>query len=103
VRQFLLKNLVRDDEGRFKWKFNLEALYQHYDEINKELKSDHPYDKPVLFIKGEHSNYIVDADMDMIHALFPLAKLESIPGAGHWVHADQPDQLKRSLLSFLSL
>ncbi|MEP7323946.1 MAG: alpha/beta fold hydrolase, partial [Saprospiraceae bacterium] len=102
IRQFLLKNLVRDDSGRFKWKFNLEAIYQHYDEINGELRSDLPFTHPVLFIKGEYSDYITTNDERMIHDLFPLAVLETIPEAGHWVHADQPGKLKERILLFLS-
>jgi esterase len=102
IRQFLLKNLVRDDQGRFKWKFNLDALYQHYDEINGELKSDHPFIHPVLFIKGEYSDYITSADNSMINQLFPLAEIETIQGAGHWVHADQPGKLRVLILIFLS-
>lgn len=102
IRQFLLKNLVRDDAGRFNWKFNLEAIYQHYDEINGEIRSDHAFIHPVLFIKGEYSDYITTKDESMIHHLFPLAILETIPQAGHWVHADQPGKLKERILLFLS-
>ena len=101
VRQFLLKSLVRDDEGRFKWKFNLEALYRHYDEINIILEGLPSFDHPTVFIKGELSDYIKDEDHALIHHLFTNSKIETIHGAGHWVHADQPERLREVVLSFL--
>lgn len=101
VRQFLLKSLVRNDEGRFKWKFNLEALYRHYDEINITLEGLPSFDHSTVFIKGELSDYIKDEDHALIHHLFTNSKIETIHGAGHWVHADQPERLREVVLSFL--
>lgn len=101
IRQFLLKNLTRDEAGRFKWRFNLESLYRHYDEINIALSSDHPFSKPTLFIKGENSNYIHPEDEMLIKELFARAEVRQIAGAGHWVHADQPAKLKEMVLEFL--
>ncbi|MBK6479952.1 MAG: alpha/beta fold hydrolase [Saprospiraceae bacterium] len=101
IRQFLLKNLMRDDAGTFKWRFNLQALYRHYDNINIPLSSDHPFSKPALFIKGENSNYILPDDAVLIKELFTHAEVKQIDGAGHWVHADQPVRLKEMVLEFL--
>ncbi len=101
IRQFLLKNLVRDDQGRFRWRFNLEVLYQHYDEINITLTSASPYTNPTLFIRGALSNYITSEDYPLIYDLFPNSKIETIKEAGHWVHVDQQEQLKELLVEFL--
>ena len=102
VRQFILKNLVRTDEGQFRWRFHLASLYQHYHEINISIENNHPFTNPVLFIKGEKSNYILPDDMTGIENCFPLAILETVPGAGHWVHADKPAELKELVLQFLN-
>ncbi|MBP6795605.1 MAG: alpha/beta fold hydrolase [Saprospiraceae bacterium] len=102
VRQFILKNLVRTDEGQFRWRFHLASLYQHYHEINISIENNHPFTNPVLFIKGEKSNYILPDDMTGIKNCFPLAILETVPGAGHWVHADKPAELKELVLQFLN-
>ena len=85
----------------FKWRFNLQALYRHYDNINIPLSSDHPFSKPALFIKGENSNYILPDDAVLIKELFTHAEVKQIDGAGHWVHADQPVRLKEMVLEFL--
>ena len=101
IRQFLLKNLVRDTEGRFRWKFNLQGLYDQYDSINVAIESDTPFDKPVLILAGEHSAYIQPEDKEPLLALFPRAILKTIPDSGHWIHADQPEILKNEVVEFL--
>jgi len=90
TRQFLLKNLAREGDG-YVLKFNLDALARNYGKISAAITGAHPYSGPTLFISGEKSNYIVDADKPLILKMFPNAKFISIPGAGHWVHADNPD------------
>jgi esterase len=102
VRQFILKNLVRTDDGYFKWRFNLAALYQHYDEINIKVETNLPFTNPVLFIKGEKSDYILPDDISGIRNCFFDVKLETVPGAGHWVHADKPAELKEAVIRFLN-
>jgi esterase len=42
----------------------------------------------VLFILGQNSNYIKATDKTAILEKYPHAKFETIPHAGHWVHAD---------------
>ncbi len=100
--QFLMKNLSRNPEGGFEWKPNMPGIIAAYDQLMQEVTAMHPYLGPVIFIKGERSDYITEQDLPAIHQLFPRARLLSIPGAGHWVHADQPEVFTRALLSFLA-
>jgi esterase len=53
-----------------------------------------------LFIRGELSNYILDEDWDAIEAVFPDSSLVTIQEAGHWVHAEQPDEFIDTVLGF---
>ena len=101
VRQFLLKNLSRKKEGGYRWKMNLESLYKNYQQILGPLEAYAPYEDPVLFIRGAQSNYIEDATKEDIEALFPAYQLETIPDAGHWVHADSPKALLSLLTNYL--
>lgn len=101
TRQFLLKNVTREDDGRFTWKMNLPVLWKHYSDILAGVKGD-PYDKPTLFIRGSRSDYIKDADIPFIHSLFPKAEFVTVEGAGHWVHADKPNELLQTLKDFLT-
>ena len=102
--QFLLKNLSRrpDTEGGgFEWKINLPVLWANYPRILDKLEGNTPFMKPTLFIRGGDSNYIKDTDFDDISQLFPNSNIQTIEGAGHWVHADKPRELLLALKQFL--
>jgi len=100
TRQFLLKNITREDDGRFTWKMNLPVLWKHYDDILAPVTGD-PFQKPTLFIRGSRSHYIRDSELPLIRTLFPHAEIVTIEDAGHWVHADQPAALLAVLKKFL--
>jgi pimeloyl-ACP methyl ester carboxylesterase len=101
TRQFLLKNITRETDGRFAWKMNLPALWQHFDDILAPVSGTDPFDKPALFIRGSRSGYIKDADFPLIQSLFPQAEIATVEDAGHWVHADKPAELLTLLKNFL--
>jgi esterase len=90
VRQFLVSNLVRDEHGRYEWRFNLPALYENYGRLREGVSGSQVFDRPVLFIKGAMSNYLIDEDRSTIERLFPAARLKTVMGAGHWLHAEKP-------------
>ena len=100
TRQFLLKNITREDDGTFTWKMNLPVLWENYDNVLASVSGD-PYDKPALFVRGSRSNYIQDSEIPHIKTLFPQAEFVTIEGAGHWVHADKPGELLGVLREFL--
>ncbi|HRI59006.1 MAG TPA: alpha/beta fold hydrolase, partial [Saprospiraceae bacterium] len=102
TRQFLLKNITREDDGSFTWKMNLPVLRQHFDDILAPVEGTEPFDKPVLFVRGSRSDYIKDADFPLIKSLFPQAEIVTVEGAGHWVHADKPAELLAILKNFLN-
>ncbi|MCF2443126.1 alpha/beta fold hydrolase [Dyadobacter sp. CY345] len=102
VRQFLLKNLYRKDEGGFDWRFNLPVLTTDMANVGAEIISSTPVETPALFIRGAKSNYILDEDWEDILKIFPNAQLETIENAGHWVQAEQPKIFVEHLLNFLN-
>lgn len=101
--QFLLKNLSRDKEGGFRLKMNLPALRAHYDDILAPVHSAVPFDGDTLFVRGGNSNHIPDSDWPLIQTLFPKAILKTIPNAGHWLHADQPEAFYDTVMDFLKV
>lgn len=106
IRMFLLKNLTRNREKKFCWKINLPVLKEYLEEIMDGLETDKYIRKggitgfPVLFIRGENSDYIQPKDHDTIRRLFPAAEIVSIPNSGHWVHAEQPELLIKTVTYF---
>jgi esterase len=102
IRQFLLKNLMRDAFGQFQWKMNLEVIKKNYARINEELPNDRTFDKPTLFLKGEKSNYIQMDDLPMIRQLFPQAEVVTVKNTAHWIHIEAPKEFSEKVLDFLS-
>jgi len=102
LRQFLLKNLARDENGRLRWKVHLEAIYRNYDKLARGLAPERTFDKPTLFIRGGRSNYIEDDDAPLIRQIFPQAEIATLPEAGHWVHVDAAEEFFQTILNFLS-
>lgn len=101
LRRFLLKNLGRNEEGGFYWKINLPDIAQNYWRLREPVAGDAPFGRPVLFIRGGKSKYLLPADEPLIREWFPAAEIRTIPEAGHWVHADQPAEFLRLILDFL--
>lgn len=100
IRQFLMKNLARDESGLFHWKANLATISKHDEELSTEVDAAAPFPNPTLFVKGIRSDYIIESDTPSIRRLFPKARIESID-AGHWVHAESPDRFADVVEQFL--
>ena len=104
IRQFLMKNINRNkDKEGFKWKMNLNIIKDNYETIIQKITSDFTFEGDTIFIKGENSDFILEKDKPEILDLFPNAKFETIPNAGHWVHAEQTDKLIKITKDFLKL
>ena len=102
VRQFLLKNLYRNEQGQFDWRLNLPVIERELHGIGDELTNSRIVTEPTLFMRGSESPYITDEDIPTIKRIFPNAHIETIQGAGHWVQAEKPVEFVETLLKFLS-
>ncbi|MBS1487720.1 MAG: alpha/beta fold hydrolase [Bacteroidetes bacterium] len=101
VRQFLLKNLARDDQNKFFWRPNLNAIDEHLQEVGEAMHYTGIFDKPTLFVFGKKSNYFVEGDEPLIKKYFPSAKI-SFLDTGHWVQAERPQDFSQMVLHFLN-
>lgn len=101
IRQFLLKSLTRNEEKKFSWRLNIPIFLKTVDHISEGIPTEGTYDGPTLFLRGGKSDYVKDTDWPIIQHRFPKAILETIPDAGHWVHADSPQAFSQILLPFL--
>lgn len=101
VRLFLLKNLYWKTKKQLSLRMNLDALKANIEQIGRALPQDAVYKKPVLFIKGELSNYIGEEEEDLIKKHFPKAEIEPIQNAGHWVHAEKMEEFYRAVIQFV--
>ncbi|MBW6502500.1 MAG: hypothetical protein K0B05_14010 [Bacteroidales bacterium] len=99
-----MKNLQRTPDNKFEWKINARALLDNLDGImegiGRPVNNVHQITGfPVLFLKGEQSDYLPRKDLIDIQKIFPAAELTEVKQAGHWIHADRPDEVIKSLLS----
>lgn len=99
VKQFLLKNLYWKEKGQLAWRMNVEVLEREMPEILKPFSAPEIF-TPTLFLRGALSNYVLDEDLDSIEAQFPDLEVVTIENAGHWVHAEAPNEFLEALLGF---
>jgi esterase len=102
VRQFLLKNLYRREDNSFAWRINLPALVENLAAVGAEVTSAQPFLKPTLFLRGGKSDYILPEDkLTGIPALFPNSQVATVPDAGHWLHAEKPEEVYGLVTNFV--
>ncbi len=102
LRQFLLQNLIKEND-RYSWRINLDSIQRNHAELRKfpdEVKSL-SFNKPVLFISGELSDYVRPEHVESIARYFPQHEHVVIHDANHWVHADKPDKVIEIISKFM--
>jgi esterase len=100
TRAFLMKNLYWVEKGKLGWRMNTPVLEREMPEILKALPQDEVI-VPALFLTGGESGYVSGEDHDAIEEVFPDSTFVEIAGAGHWVHAEAPEEFLNAVLEFL--
>lgn len=101
VRQFLLKNLYWKEKGKLALRMNLPILKQKYEEVTGGISENALYEGPTFFIKGDNSGYIQPEDRPLLNKHFPKSQLLTLKEAGHWVHAEKPEEFFQAVMGFL--
>ncbi len=102
IRLFLIKNLKRNSNKGFEWKINTNYLIDNYQNIMLNPTLSKNINIPTLFIKGEHSDYINNKDIEFIKKSFQNVKIKIINGVGHWVQAEKPLEFSNEVKGFLN-
>jgi pimeloyl-ACP methyl ester carboxylesterase len=107
VRELILKNLQRTADNNFAWKLNAQSILKNLEKIMEGVERQTDFSQqiigfPVIFLKGGDSDYIPAVDFRDIRNVFPAAEIIEIPGAGHWIHVDKPDEVVKNLKRLLS-
>jgi len=100
---FLSKNLTRDENGNFKFKFNLITLSEKFDEVLKALKPSRIIDKEINLIYGAKSDYITESKLNVSLQYFSNIKLSVIENAGHWLHYEKQDDFINHCKKIISI
>ena len=100
-RVFILKNVYRRAEGGYGIRCNVEGISANMHHLLRGWDADELCHTETLFIRGGRSRYIPLEDVDCIATHFSSARLETIDDAGHWLHADAPEEFMRIVGDFL--
>lgn len=105
VSKFFLANIEQKPDGTSDWRFSKEAILTT---MREGRQSDH-WDSfenlkmPVLIVRGETSKDLPRDVFERMLKVLPAARGVEIPGAGHWVHFDQPDAFIQALKEFFDM
>ena len=102
LRQFILKNIYWKDNDKLDWRLNLPVVNANLPLILGGIESVALFTKPTLFIRGELSDYIKENDIEIIRKNFPEAIIKTLASAGHWAHADAPEEFYSTVTDFLN-
>jgi esterase len=98
MRGFLLQNL-EGAGGKFAWQPNLAVLQAAMAELTgfPEALAGRRYEGPACCLRGERSDYVDAAGEAALRRCFPRIEVLTVPGAGHWPHAERPAEFLRLL------
>jgi pimeloyl-ACP methyl ester carboxylesterase len=98
VAAFLLQSL---DMAERRWRLNLDVLDREMPKIVGWPGVEGRFDGSTLFLSGGASDYVTRDARPIAREMFPAARFASIPGAGHWLHAEKPREFEAALRAFL--
>jgi esterase len=102
IRSFLLQNL-RFETTPPSWRMGLAEIAAAMPEIEDFAPPQGArFEGPTLAMAGALSPYIRAEDQAAFRALFPQISFVSIPRAGHWLHAENPEGFLAALKEFLA-
>ncbi len=101
IRGFLLQNL-RLGQDPPAWRLGLAEIAAAMPVVEGFPDLAGPYAGPVLVLAGERSDYIGPERHARIRALFPAARFAMVAGAGHWLHAENPEGFLSQVEPFLA-
>ena len=102
TRQFLLKNLYWIEKGKLALRMNLDALTENVSEVGEALPIHAKFEGDTLFLRGDKSEYIGNQDEAIIKNHFPEANIITISNAGHWLHAENPEDFYNAVTNFVN-
>lgn len=100
VVAFLMKGLYRNPLGGFVWRANLPVLRAHLSDIVAGIPLT-INTLPSLLIYGGASDYVGPDDVAEFEAHFMQLSTHCIAQAGHWLHAECPEEFAAVVGAFL--
>lgn len=89
------------EDGTARWMLNLDALAAYMDQIIGFPDLESHFERPVLAVRGGASDYVTVSGLRTMTGLFPNLTVQTIPDAGHWLHAEKPKEFVAAVKQFL--
>lgn len=102
MRDLMIQNIrLGDNPG---WAIGMSEIVESMGNIENwpYVPEGHVYDGPTLFLRGSESPYIGPEHEPVMARLFPMHRLETIQGVGHWLHAENPKRFSELMTTFLA-
>ena len=105
VADFLMTNVVEDENKLLRWRINLPVLRRDYEAYNAFIPDvGSTYDGPLAVIYGTQSEFMPPRIFPEFKKYFPNIDLDkdfkSIDG-GHWIHSVNPELFLRYMKEFM--
>ena len=97
---FLMKGLRKEKEGGYSWRFNVSTLAETLTSVTEEVVLSFST-IPTLFIRGLNSNYVSDEELERVEDFYMQLNTADIEDAGHWLHAEKPNEFFKITTEFL--
>jgi esterase len=101
IRNFLLMNLTRLENGKYRWKLNVPVLKNAKHSLEFECNENLKFMKKTLFIFGSISTYTADTDQSLIERYFSHYTIEKIESADHYLHYTHSEEFLQLVVHFL--
>jgi pimeloyl-ACP methyl ester carboxylesterase len=103
TKLFILKNLYKNKDKVFAWRFNIDVFVEKIKNIQNANFVNGICTLPTYFIRGENSNYINSDDESLIQKYFSDVSISTIKDAGHFLHAEKPEHFYDEVMGFCLL
>jgi len=104
LRAFLLSNLQSSANpmGGFEWKFSIDGIEPSINSIADFpfCNTESCYPGPVLVLKASDSTFVRTSHVSTISTMFPSFTMATQRNAGHWLHAEKPEETTDKVAQF---
>ena len=107
IRRGLRHNMVRLGDGRWRWRYDLgstpdeEEIDRRWTDFTSMWSDVAAISVPTMLVVGGDSVFVLPEDIEEFTKRLPVARIETVAGAGHAVQSDQPAALVALLQDFV--
>lgn len=102
IKNLMMKNLATDNNGNLHWKINIKAIADNLADLLNNYQADlSKVQTPILFMRGQNSDYLTLEDFETIKKTIPNANVLEVPNASHWLQVDNPNFFIENAKKFL--